>query len=270
MHGELTATMHGELTAAMHGELTAAMHGELSAAMHGELTAAMLGELAATMHEAEAKPKYSTYLQLDLATVEPCVCGPRISGPDISRRYWQAMGFGIPKDQQGKSVPVTLEEGVQIELKHGSVVIASITSCTSALNPSEMLTTARLAKKASERGLQVKLYVKTSLAPGSNVVTKYLEASGLLPALEGQGFYVVGYDYTTCIGSSAEISESVTEAISDNSLVAATVRSCNCTSEGHVHPLFRANYLASLPLVVAYALAGTVSVQFAGLHLFDL
>ncbi|CAI5992478.1 unnamed protein product [Closterium sp. NIES-64] len=233
----------------------------------------------ATTGEAEAKPKYSSYLQLDLAAVEPCVCGPLISGPG---------GFGILPDQQGKSVPVTLEEGVQIQLKHGSVVIAAITSCTGALNPAEMLTAALVAKKASERGLQVKPWVKTglapasnvvtkylearglqvkayekvSLAPVSNVVTKYLEASGLLPALEGQGFHVVGYDCTTCIGSLAEISESVKEAISDNGLVAATVQSCNGTSEGHVHPLFRANYLASPPLVVAYALAGTVNKNF--------
>ncbi|CAI5473935.1 unnamed protein product, partial [Closterium sp. Yama58-4] len=234
--------------------------------------------------EAEAKPKYSNYLQLDLATVEPCVCGPRISGPDACRPYWphrfvnlktmksgwdeclsntvRSKGFGILPDQQGKSVTVTLEEGVQIQLKHGFVVIAAITSCTSALNPAEMLTAALVAKKASERGLQVKPYVKTSLAPASNVVTKYLEASGLLPALEGQGFHVVGHDCTTCIGSSAKISESVMEAVSDNGLVAATVRSCSRTSEGHVHPLFRANYLASPPLVVAYALAGTVDINF--------
>ncbi|CAI5971506.1 unnamed protein product [Closterium sp. NIES-65] len=283
----------------------------------------------ATTGEAEAKPKYSSYLQLDLAAVEPCVCGPLISGPGVSRRYCLVIaaiasaqpvqpllsclnlsasdslncfvsttrspllvslpqGFGILPDQQGKSVPVTLEEGVQIQLKHGSVVIAAITSCTGALNPAEMLTAALVAKKASERGLQVKPWVKTglapasnvvtkylearglqvkayekvSLAPVSNVVTKYLEASGLLPALEGQGFHVVGYDCTTCIGSLAEISESVKEAISDNGLVAATVQSCNGTSEGHVHPLFRANYLASPPLVVAYALAGTVNKNF--------
>ncbi|CAI5474131.1 unnamed protein product [Closterium sp. Yama58-4] len=233
----------------------------------------------ATAGEAEAKPKYSNYLQLDLATVEPCVCGPRISGPDACRPYCGSLycfvsttrsplsvslpqGFGILPDQQGKSVTVTLEEGVQIQLKHGFVVIATITSCTSALNPAEMLTAALVAKKASERGLQVKPYVKTSLAPASNVVTKYLEASGLLPALEGQGFHVVGHDCTTCIGSSAKISESVMEAVSDNGLVAATVRSCSRTSEGHVHPLFRANYLASPPLVVAYALAGTVDINF--------
>ncbi|CAI5982286.1 unnamed protein product [Closterium sp. NIES-65] len=247
----------------------------------------------ATAGEAEAKPNLVIAAIASAQPVQPLLSCLNLSASDSLNCFVSTtrspllvslpQGFGILPDQQGKSVPVTLEEGVQIQLKHGSVVIAAITSCTGALNPAEMLTAALVAKKASERGLQVKPWVKTglapasnvvtkylearglqvkayekvSLAPVSNVVTKYLEASGLLPALEGQGFHVVGYDCTTCIGSLAEISESVKEAISDNGLVAATVQSCNGTSEGHVHPLFRANYLASPPLIVAYALAGT-------------
>ncbi|CAI5525334.1 unnamed protein product, partial [Closterium sp. Naga37s-1] len=190
--------------------------------------------------EAEAKRKYSSYLELDLATVEPC--GFAIPKAQQDKAVKVALkegveselvhgsvaiiaaitsctntsnpslclclsclnfpGFAIPKAQQDKAVKVALKEGVESELKHGSVVIAAITSCTNTSNPSVMLAAAIVAKKASERGLQVKPYVKTSLAPGSNVVTKYLEASGLLPALEGQGFHVVGYGCTTCIGNS--------------------------------------------------------------------
>ncbi|CAI5526547.1 unnamed protein product [Closterium sp. Naga37s-1] len=228
----------------------------------------------ATAGEAEAKRKYSSYLELDLATVEPCVSGPKRPHDRVTLKTmksdWHACldnpvgfkGFAIPKAQQDKAVKVTLKEGVESELKHGSVVIAAITSCTNTSNPSVMLAAAIVAKKASERGLQVKPYVKTSLAPGSNVVTKYLEASGLLPALEGQGFHVVGYGCTTCIGNSGEIHESVGQAISDNDLVAAAVLSGNRNFEGRVHPLTRANYLASPPLVVAYALAGTVDIDF--------
>ncbi|CAI5955654.1 unnamed protein product [Closterium sp. NIES-64] len=227
-----------------------------------------------TAGEAEAKRKYSSYLELDLATVEPCVSGPKRPHDRVTLKTmksdWHACldnpvgfkGFAIPKAQQDKAVKVTLKEGVESELKHGSVVIAAITSCTNTSNPSVMLAAAIVAKKASERGLQVKPYVKTSLAPGSNVVTKYLEASGLLPALEGQGFHVVGYGCTTCIGNSGEIHEAVGQAIADNDLVAAAVLSGNRNFEGRVHPLTRANYLASPPLVVAYALAGTVDIDF--------
>ncbi|CAI5467073.1 unnamed protein product [Closterium sp. Yama58-4] len=228
----------------------------------------------ATAGEAEAKRKYSSYLELDLATVEPCVSGPKRPHDRVTLKTmksdWHACldnpvgfkGFAIPKAQQDKAVKVTVKEGVETELKHGSVVIAAITSCTNTSNPSVMLAAAIVAKKASERGLRVKPYVKTSLAPGSNVVTKYLEASGLLPTLEGQGFHVVGYGCTTCIGNSGEINEAVGQAIADNDLVAAAVLSGNRNFEGRVHPLTRANYLASPPLVVAYALAGTVDIDF--------
>lgn len=147
-------------------------------------------------------------------------------------------------------------------LSHGSVVIAAITSCTNTSNPSVMLGAALLAKKASEKGLKVQPFVKTSLAPGSRVVTRYLETAGLLTYLEALGFHVVGYGCTTCIGNSGPLAEGVARAIAEEDLVVAAVLSGNRNFEGRIHPLTRANYLVSPPLVVAYALAGTVAIDF--------
>ncbi|RXH68035.1 hypothetical protein DVH24_028182 [Malus domestica] len=170
-------------------------------------------------------------------------------------------GFAIPKEVQNKVAKFQFD-GQPAELKHGSVVIAAITSCTNTSNPSVMLGAALVAKKASELGLQVKPWVKTSLAPGSGVVTKYLLQSGLQKYFDQQGFNIVGYGCTTCIGNSGDLHESVASAISENDIVAAAVLSGNRNFEGRVHPLTRANYLASPPLVVAYALAGTVDIDF--------
>ncbi|XAR67446.1 Aconitate hydratase [Bertholletia excelsa] len=216
---------------------------------------------------------YSSYLELDLSSVEPCVSGPkrphdRVSLKDMKADWHSCLdnkvgfkGFGVPKEEQGK-VAQFLFHGQPAELKHGSIVIAAITSCTNTSNPSVMLGAGIVAKKACELGLEVKPWVKTSLAPGSGVVTKYLLQSGLQKFLSQQGFHIVGYGCTTCIGNSGELNESVSSAISDNDIIAAAVLSGNRNFEGRVHPLTRANYLASPPLVVAYALAGTVDIDF--------
>lgn len=216
---------------------------------------------------------YSSYLELDLAEVDPCISGPkrphdRVPLKDMKVDWHSCLnnkvgfkGFAIPKEEQEKVVKFSFH-GQPAELKHGSVVIAAVTSCTNTSNPSVMLGAGLVAKKACELGLEVKPWVKTSLAPGSGVVTKYLLQSGLQKYLNQQGFNIVGYGCTTCIGNSGDLDESVASAITENDLVAAAVLSGNRNFEGRVHPLTRANYLASPPLVVAYALAGTVDIDF--------
>ncbi|KAG4981146.1 hypothetical protein JHK84_034728 [Glycine max] len=216
---------------------------------------------------------YSSYLELNLDEVEPCISGPKRPHDRVPLKEmkadWHACldnnvgfkGFAIPKDVQGKVAKFDFH-GQPAELKHGSVVIAAITSCTNTSNPSVMLGAGLVAKKAHDLGLQVKPWVKTSLAPGSGVVTKYLLKSGLQKYLNEQGFNIVGFGCTTCIGNSGELDQSVASAISENDIVAAAVLSGNRNFEGRVHPLTRANYLASPPLVVAYALAGTVDIDF--------
>ncbi|KAH9563288.1 hypothetical protein CY35_05G118200 [Sphagnum magellanicum] len=225
-------------------------------------------------HEKPQKENiYTSYLELDLDTVEPCISGPkrphdRVTLKDM-KADWQACldnkvgfkGFAIPKDQQDKVAKFTFN-GQPAELRHGSIVIAAITSCTNTSNPSVMLGAGLVAKKATELGLEVKPWIKTSLAPGSGAVTLYLEKSGLTKYLDQQGFSLVGYGCTTCIGNSGELNETVAEVIAANDLIAAAVLSGNRNFEGRVHPLTRANYLASPPLVVAYAFAGTVNIDF--------
>ena len=164
--------------------------------------------------------------------------------------------------EEGETVTVTLD-GEEAELRHGSAVIAAITSCTNTSNPSVMIGAGLLAKKAVEKGLKVQPHVKTSLAPGSKVVTEYLETSGLLDYLEKLRFDVVGYGCTTCIGNSGPLPEAISEAVNENDLVVAAVLSGNRNFEGRINPDVRANYLASPPLVVAYALAGTVDIDLA-------
>ncbi|CAN4096224.1 unnamed protein product [Withania somnifera] len=224
-------------------------------------------------NEPQHEKVYTSCLYLDLTDVEPCVSGPkrphdRVPLKEMKSDWHSCLdnkvgfkGFAVPKDAQEKVVKFSFQ-GQDAELKHGSVVIAAITSCTNTSNPSVMLGAALVAKKACDLGLHVKPWVKTSLAPGSGVVTKYLLQSGLQKYLNQQGFHIVGYGCTTCIGNSGDLHESVSSAISENDIVAAAVLSGNRNFEGRVHPLTRANYLASPPLVVAYALAGTVDIDF--------
>lgn len=224
-------------------------------------------------NEPQQERVYSSYLELELATVEPCISGPKRPHDRVPLKEmkvdWHSCldnkvgfkGFGVPKEEQDKVAKFSFH-GQPAELKHGSVVIAAITSCTNTSNPSVMLGAGLVAKKACELGLEVKPWIKTSLAPGSGVVTKYLLESGLQEYLNQQGFNIVGYGCTTCIGNSGDLDEAVSSAIADNDIIASAVLSGNRNFEGRVHPLTRANYLASPPLVVAYALAGTVDIDF--------
>ncbi|QAA22473.1 aconitate hydratase AcnA [Sporolactobacillus terrae] len=221
-------------------------------------------------------PHFTKVLELNLNNVTPSLAGPkrpqdRISLRDMKREFEASLtrpsgnqGFGLGKDELKKSTLVSGNNGNQEHLGTGAVVIAAITSCTNTSNPSVMIGAGLVAKKAVEKGLTVPDYVKTSLAPGSKVVTDYLEKAGLLPDLETLGFNVVGYGCTTCIGNSGPLPEAVEQAIVDQDLTVAAVLSGNRNFEGRIHPLIRANYLASPPLVVAYALAG--SVNFDLLH----
>jgi aconitate hydratase len=220
------------------------------------------------------EPEYSDKLELDLATVEPSLAGPkrphdRIALAAMKETLHKALsaptqerGFGMAAEDLSRSASITLD-GARATLGHGSVVIAAITSCTNTSNPSVMIAAGLLAKKAVERGLRVAPYVKTSLAPGSQVVAEYLRRGGLMPALEALGFHLVGFGCTTCIGNSGPLLEPVSRAIRDSQLVAAAVLSGNRNFEGRIHPDVKANYLASPPLVVAYALAGTVDIDLA-------
>lgn len=215
-------------------------------------------------------PEFSEILELNLSTVTPSVSGPkrphdRVAFRDFKSDFFKCLespvgfkGFGLTAEQLSRnSVPFTFE-GNQYILEHGSVVIAAITSCTNTSNPSVMLGAGLLAKKAVERNLTVKPYIKTSLSPGSGVVTYYLKNSGVLPYLEKLGFYVVGYGCQTCIGNSGPLEPAVVDAIKEVDLVTVGVLSGNRNFEGRVHPMTRANYLASPLIVVACAIAGKI------------
>ncbi|WP_439544528.1 aconitate hydratase AcnA [Hyphomicrobium sp.] len=206
-------------------------------------------------------PVFTDTLELDLATVVPSVAGPkrpegRISLPDVKAGFLAALETEYKKpNEQGKRVPV---DGHGYKLGHGDVVIAAITSCTNTSNPSVLIAAGLLARNAAAKGLKAKPWVKTSLAPGSQVVAAYLEKAGLQKHLDKVGFNLVGFGCTTCIGNSGPLPAEISKSINDNSLVAAAVLSGNRNFEGRVSPDVQANYLASPPLVVAYALAGTV------------
>jgi aconitate hydratase len=226
-------------------------------------------------HTAESpEPIFSDTLELDMSTVVPSLAGPKRPQDRIDliamKGQWVngltapvgPKGFGLKPEQAASQVEVA-QAGRSYTLTHGAVVIAAITSCTNTSNPSVMIGAGLLAKKAVERGLDVKPWVKTSMAPGSKVVTKYLEASGLVPYLEALNFHTVGYGCTTCIGNSGPLPEHISQAIKQGDLVAAAVLSGNRNFEGRISPDVRANYLASPPLVVAYAIAGTVNIDMA-------
>jgi aconitate hydratase len=205
-------------------------------------------------------PSYSDVLELDLGSVEATVAGPKRPQDRVALKNAKSSFTKVVEGQPAKHVALK-NNGDAFDLSSGAVVIAAITSCTNTSNPSLMLGAGLLAKKAVERGLQVKPWVKTSLAPGSKVVTDYLNASGLMSYLEKLKFHLVGYGCTTCIGNSGPLPEPIGAAIKENNMVAVAVLSGNRNFEGRVHPLVRANYLASPPLVVAYALAGRMDMD---------
>ena len=217
-------------------------------------------------------PRYTKVMRLDLGTVEPSLAGPkrpqdRVALGAMKAAFRKALaapvserGFALSESDAARTANVVTNSHVEL-IGHGAVVIAAITSCTNTSNPSVMLGAGLLAQKAVQKGLKVKPYVKTSLAPGSRVVTDYLERSGLDKPLDALGFQVVGYGCTTCIGNSGPLPEPVASAVAEGNLVAAAVLSGNRNFEGRIHPLVKANYLASPPLVVAYALAGTTDID---------
>ncbi len=209
-------------------------------------------------------PEFTDVLHLDLATVQPSLAGPkrpqdRVRLPDMRKAYRDS--FARDQDKWKSRGPATVADGARFELKDGAVVIAAITSCTNTSNPAVMLGAGLLARNARARGLAVQPWVKTSLAPGSKVVTDYLTRSELLDDLEALGFHVVGYGCTTCIGNSGPLNAPISRAISEHKLSVASVLSGNRNFEGRVHQEVRMNFLASPPLVVAYALAGTVDID---------
>ena len=222
--------------------------------------------------DATPDPLFNDSLELDMASIVPALAGPKRPQDRIDLAQlgpkWKGMltapvgprGFGLESSDLEKTAPVEFKK-TKFDLHHGDVVIAAITSCTNTSNPSVMIGAGLLAKKAVERGLDVKPWVKTSMAPGSKVVTSYLENSGLTPYLEALNFHTVGYGCTTCIGNSGPLPDPISRAIHAGDLVAASVLSGNRNFEGRVSPDVRANFLASPPLVVAYAIAGTVDID---------
>jgi aconitate hydratase len=208
-------------------------------------------------------PIFTESLHLDLSTVEPSLAGPKrpqdkVSLQTLSIELNKFLDEAEKKHQKKKEFDV---KGESFKLRHGDVVIAAITSCTNTSNPSVLMAAGLLAKKALEKGLNVKPWVKTSLAPGSKVVTDYLQKAGLQHYLDELGFNLVGYGCTTCIGNSGPLPDPITDTINDDDLVVCSVLSGNRNFEGRIHPLVRANWLASPPLVVAFALAGTMHID---------
>jgi aconitate hydratase len=239
-------------------------------------------------HDPAAETRYSEELSLDLSTVVPSIAGPkrpqdRIALADAKTAFRDALPNYVPEatldngldgtfpasdpvaagdgTRPSNPIRVTLEDGTETEVDHGSVVIAAITSCTNTSNPSVMVGAALLAKKAVELGLARKPWVKTTLAPGSKVVMDYYERAGLLPYLDKLGFNLVGYGCTTCIGNSGPLPQAISDAVNENDLAVSAVLSGNRNFEGRINPDVKMNYLASPPLVVAYALAGTMDID---------
>lgn len=218
------------------------------------------------------EPEYTDTLELDLASVVPSLAGPkrpqdRVALSDMKSVFESSLtapvkerGYELSPEALTREATFGTNGGTQ-KMKHGAVVIAAITSCTNTSNPSVLIAAGLVARKALEKGLSVKPYVKTSLAPGSRVVTEYLQQAGLIDPLSKLGFNVIAYGCTTCIGNSGPLPGEVAKAVTGSDLVAAAVISGNRNFEGRVHPLVKANYLASPPLVVAYALAGTVDID---------
>ncbi len=233
----------------------------------------------------EQEPEYTEVVKFDLSSVEPSLAGhkrpqDRIDLSGLDEHFEEllaeegvlddaeaATGSGSVALQQRPTlddrVNVTLDDGTEVEMGHGSIVVSAITSCTNTSNPSVMLAAGLLAQNAVEAGLDVPEYVKTSLAPGSRVVTEYLDAAGLLPYLEELGYHVVGYGCTTCIGNSGPLPDPIEAAIDEHDLWTSSILSGNRNFEARIHPKIRANYLASPPLVVAYGLAGRIDIDLS-------
>ncbi|THE11510.1 aconitate hydratase AcnA [Bacillus timonensis] len=217
-------------------------------------------------------PTFTDVVEINLSEIEANLSGPKrpqdlIPLSKMKEAYQTALtatgnqGYGLTPEEINKEITVKFNDGEKVQMKTGDIAIAAITSCTNTSNPYVMLGAGLVAKKAVEKGLEVPKYVKTSLAPGSKVVTGYLEGSGLLPYLEKLGFSTVGYGCTTCIGNSGPLAPEIEKAVAENDLVITSVLSGNRNFEGRIHPLVKGNYLASPPLVVAYALAGTVDID---------
>ena len=217
-------------------------------------------------HNPDVEPRYSEYMELDLSTVVPSIAGPRRPQDRIEldraqeQFHTDVAGFFSDKTSD-HAVPVTVGAD-SFDLSNGAVTIAAITSCTNTSNPSVMLAAGLLARNAVRKGLKSKPWVKTTLAPGSKVVTDYYEKAGLMDDLESLGFYLVGYGCTTCIGNSGPLADEISEAINEHDLAVTAVLSGNRNFEGRINPDVKMNYLASPPLVIAYALAGTMDFDF--------
>lgn len=216
---------------------------------------------------------FTDTLELDLSLVDPCISGPkrphdRVPLKEVKEDFLKCLpnkvgfkGFGVPEIRLNVEHKINYKGETNV-LTNGSVVLAAITSCTNTSNPDSMVAAGLVAKKAVEKGIKIKNYIKTSLSPGSGVVTEYLNASGLTQYLDKIGFTTAGYGCMTCIGNSGDLLPEVSEAITASDLVAAAVLSGNRNFEARIHPLIKANYLASPPLVVAYAIAGRMDLDF--------
>ena len=218
-------------------------------------------------HDPSKEVEYSEYIELDLSTVVPSISGPkrpqdRIELSDAKNQFAKDIHNYAAPGEENKSVDVTTGSGENFELANGAVAIASITSCTNTSNPSVMMAAGLLARNARKRGLNSKPWVKTSIAPGSKVVTEYYNKAGLIDDLEARNFYIVGYGCTTCIGNSGPLDQEISDSIQDNDLSVTAVLSGNRNFEGRISPDVKMNYLASPPLVIAYALAGTMDFDF--------
>ena len=218
-------------------------------------------------HAETPDPIFSEHLALDMGAVEPSLAGPtrpqdRVALKAVPAAFAASLTDRFGVEDCSSAVAVDLGKQGEVALAHGAVLIAAITSCTNTSNPSAMVGAGLLARNAAERGLSVPAYVKTSLAPGSRVVSRYLDAAGLTESLEALGFHTVGYGCTTCIGNSGPLPEEIAGAVADNDLVVCSVLSGNRNFEGRVHAVTKANFLASPPLVVAYALAGRATIDF--------
>ena len=215
-------------------------------------------------HDPDREPRYSEYMELDLSTVKPSIAGPkrpqdRILVSEAKETFEKTVPDYTTKP--GVAIPVTLADGRSFELRNGAVTVAAITSCTNTSNPSVMIAAGLVAKKAHELGLSPKPWVKTSLAPGSQVVTDYFERAGLSEHLAAMGFDLVGYGCTTCIGNTGPLIPEVSAAINENDLAVTAVLSGNRNFEGRISPDVKMNYLASPPLVVIYSIAGTMDID---------